>query len=188
MFTVDDVDGFYFIRNALDERQQWTFVRRCLLSYAQPPNVSNVDAITGQPQHDLFRRSLKSREAHALLQRLRWVTLGYQYDWTARKYHREHHVPFPPELFSESRRLASLVGVGDYRAEAAIVNFYHLDTQLCGHLDDVEERQDVPIVSMSFGHAAVFLLGGMSKEQEPIAVKIRSGDVGMTTNDNKRRR
>eukprot|EP01112_Ceratiomyxa_fruticulosa_P016117 TRINITY_DN4839_c0_g1_i3.p2 TRINITY_DN4839_c0_g1~~TRINITY_DN4839_c0_g1_i3.p2 ORF type:complete len:154 (-),score=34.25 TRINITY_DN4839_c0_g1_i3:47-508(-) len=45
------------------------------------------------------------------------------------------------------------------------------------HLDDAEYEMAKPIVSLSFGSEAVFLLGGETKETEPHAVFIRSGDI-----------
>jgi alkylated DNA repair protein alkB family protein 1 len=48
---------------------------------------------------------------------------------------------------------------------------------LGGHLDDVEETMDQPIVSVSFGSSAIFLIGDQTKETEPIPILIQSGDV-----------
>jgi alkylated DNA repair protein alkB family protein 1 len=69
------------------------------------------------------------------------------------------------------------VGYPSYSAEAAILNFYGLDHSLMAHLDDVEETFEMPIVSLSFGNTAVFLIGDTTKETSPVAMFIRSGDV-----------
>jgi 2OG-Fe(II) oxygenase superfamily len=61
----------------------------------------------------------------AILSKVRWVTLGYQYDWTARRYFEDAFVPFPEELAALFSQLTELVGHGfSLRPEAAIVNFY----------------------------------------------------------------
>mmetsp|Transcript_39885 Transcript_39885/g.105373 ORF Transcript_39885/g.105373 Transcript_39885/m.105373 type:complete len:178 (-) Transcript_39885:207-740(-) len=46
-----------------------------------------------------------------------------------------------------------------------------------GHLDDAERCQTVPIVSISLGLDAIYLIGGRTKAQEPIPLLLRSGDV-----------
>lgn len=69
------------------------------------------------------------------------------------------------------------------------------DSFLCGHLDDVEFDFESPVISIrqdlrctkyrgvlltivrSLGHSAVFLIGGKTKDVEPVALFVRSGDV-----------
>ena len=46
-----------------------------------------------------------------------------------------------------------------------------------GHLDDAEPCQRAPIVSLSLGLDAIYLLGGASKAEPPRALRLRSGDV-----------
>jgi alkylated DNA repair protein alkB family protein 1 len=48
---------------------------------------------------------------------------------------------------------------------------------LGGHVDDMEADWSKPIVSISLGCKAVFLLGGASREESPTAMFVRSGDV-----------
>lgn len=98
----------YFIRNAFTFEEQRKLIAKCLIDWQQPPNVSNLDVLYG-PQKDLFQRWQKEcnsvfdlygstillgtnnltpkRQAKnqqnpaSLLYKLRWVTLGYHYDW-----------------------------------------------------------------------------------------------------------
>lgn len=44
------------------------------------------------------------------------------------------------------------------------------------HVDDAELSKHKPIISVSLGVSAIFLLGGLSKQQAPVAVLVRSGD------------
>ena len=46
-------------------------------------------------------------------------------------------------------------------ADAAIVNYYGRGDTLGGHKDDVENDLTQPLVSISIGCSAVFLLGGL---------------------------
>lgn len=64
-----------------------------------------------------------------------------------------------------------------FQPEAAIVNYFGLGDMLGGHLDDMEADWTKPIVSMSLGCKAIFLLGGKSRDDPPLAMFVRSGDV-----------
>jgi len=44
-------------------------------------------------------------------------------------------------------------------------------------LDDVEEEFDAPVVSISIGNTAIFLLGGKTRSDPPVAMYLRSGDI-----------
>ncbi|GJP58125.1 hypothetical protein CLOP_g20674 [Closterium sp. NIES-67] len=88
--------------------------------------------------------------------------------------------PFPAFLAHLASRLAAPAMPSPhaaFSAEAAIVNFYHPGDMLGGHVDDMEADWSKPIVSISLGCKAVFLLGGRSREEAPMAVVVRSGDV-----------
>jgi alkylated DNA repair protein alkB homolog 1 len=66
--------------------------------------------------------------------------------------------------------------------EACIVNVYqnptnNNSTPMGGHKDEMERTYKHPVVSVSFGCTAVYLLGGETKDVPPIPVIIRSGDV-----------
>lgn len=64
-----------------------------------------------------------------------------------------------------------------FRPDVALVNYYHAGDTLGGHKDDVEPDLSQPIVTMSLGCEAVFLMGGQSRDEEPTALLLRSGDV-----------
>jgi alkylated DNA repair protein alkB family protein 1 len=73
--------------------------------------------------------------------------------------------------------VAHAAGSGPYIPEAAIVNYYKRDGNMGGHLDNAEYEMKKPIISISFGCDAIFLLGGETKSIEPIPMLLRSGDV-----------
>lgn len=52
---------------------------------------------------------------------------------------------------------------------------------LNGHQDNVEQDLLQPIVAMSIGCDAVFLIGGQTKAQKPTALLLSSGDVVVMT-------
>ncbi|KAG7012728.1 Alpha-ketoglutarate-dependent dioxygenase alkB [Cucurbita argyrosperma subsp. argyrosperma] len=176
------------------------------------------------------RGTCKSVPASALLRKLRWSTLGLQFDWSKEgvprwanlgddyefinkeyisigtrpfgktkskvmrayaqsgQYHtileRSYdislpHNEIPSALCQLTKRMAAAaMPTGEeFKPEAAIVNYFASGDTLGGHLDDMEADWSKPIVSMSLGCKAIFLLGGKSRQDPPVAMFLRSGDV-----------
>lgn len=122
----------------------------------------------------------KSIPASALLRKLRWSTLGLQFDWSKRSYDISlPHNKIPSALCELAKRMAAAaMPTGEeFKPEAAIVNYFASGDTLGGHLDDMEADWSKPIVSMSLGCKAIFLLGGKSRQDPPVAMFLRSGDV-----------
>ncbi|RKP04408.1 hypothetical protein THASP1DRAFT_33829, partial [Thamnocephalis sphaerospora] len=99
--------------------------------------------------------------ASQLLRKLRWTTLGYQYDWSSKQYHPEQQHPMPPDLDElmvaivrciDGTRPAAHSKNSDnanndhdrplpmhsyaahrFRTEAGVVNFYQLRDTLTAH-------------------------------------------------------
>lgn len=141
------------------------------------------------------RRSAPKRRAspkpYRSLEKLSWSTTGYHYDWTARAYREEARSAMPETLRALSRTFARLCwdlrGRDDdddepsfvFEPTASIVNFYRARRGVMGgHADDLEYTFSKPVVSISVGLPAVFLLGGRTKDEEPVVpILIRPGDV-----------
>ncbi|KAL9256997.1 Alpha-ketoglutarate-dependent dioxygenase alkB-like protein [Drosera capensis] len=125
-------------------------------------------------------RSRRSILASVLLRKLRWSTLGLQFDWSKRSYNVSlPHKKIPNALCQLAKKMAApaMLTGEEFRPEAAIVNYFALGDALGGHLDDMEADWSKPIVSISLGCKAIFLLGGRSREDEHIAMFLRSGDI-----------
>lgn len=73
----------------------------------------------------------------------------------------------------------------DFTPEAAIVNFYPMNTSMGGHLDDAEHDLRKPIVSLSLGSSALFLIGGRDKTVDPTPILVRSGDSVVMTGESR---
>lgn len=97
-------------------------------------------------------------------------------DWSNRMYQRDLKTPFPEDLTELCQNIAAQVDKS-LVPEAAIVNFYPLGTCMGGHLDDAEHTLEHPIVSISLGSSAVFMMGGRTKDVPPHALFLRSGDA-----------
>jgi alkylated DNA repair protein alkB family protein 1 len=184
VYTLTDYPGFYFISQLFTPRQQLFWIKQCLKEYPQPPNLTNHFPFLGLLD-DLWEKAQRgepikpdSKEmAHDLVNKMAWSTLGYQYDWTNRKYHPQQKVPFPDDAGTLVTMIACAANYSPFSPEAAIVNYYNKDKSMGGHRDDAEYAMDKPIISISFGSDAIFLLGGESKKIEPVPMILHSGDL-----------
>jgi len=105
-----------------------------------------------------------------LEKKLRWVTLGGQYDWTAKMYPNEVPPAFPQDISTLLRGLFPTVD-----AQAAIVNFYSPGDTLSMHRD-VSEECDRDLISISIGCDGLFVIGNETGT-ELATIRLRSGDA-----------
>ena len=110
--------------------------------------------------------------------KLSWATMGYHYDWTHRTYTEAAQSELPIELQQLSEELLKMLpNCGSFKASAAIVNYYNHKSLMRGHRDELEYDFTKPVISMSLGLSAIFLLGGKTREEPPVPLLIRPGDV-----------
>ncbi|XP_034072470.1 nucleic acid dioxygenase ALKBH1 [Gymnodraco acuticeps] len=185
-FGLQGYPGFIFISNPFLRGSQPFWIRQCLKTYPQKPNVCNLDMhmspsdtqdIWGQSVHGLSSSPSGKREPKTLLERLRWVTLGYHYNWDTKTYSANHHTPLPADLHLLSVQITAACGFPGFSAQAGILNYYRHDSSLGIHVDESELDHSRPLLSFSFGQSAIFLLGGVRREDPPTAMYMHSGDV-----------
>ncbi|KAJ1990111.1 hypothetical protein H4R33_001829 [Dimargaris cristalligena] len=182
-----------------------------------PPPASQLAANGGAP-------------VGQLVPKLRWVTLGYQYNWSNKEYFLDAPQPFPddiarlaqtvvaaihnigyecvppasssPEALPDSPAQLSTAGVNGnsqytqyhttdsadkgyihqyspelFKPEAGVINYYQARDSLMAHVDRSEINMTAPLVSLSLGNTAIFVIGDESRDTEPIALYLRSGDI-----------
>nr|XP_055027786.1 nucleic acid dioxygenase ALKBH1 [Misgurnus anguillicaudatus] len=185
-FGLHGYPGFIFISNPFLPGSQQYWTKQCLKNYPQKPNVCNLDMHMSSAEteniweksiDDIQRKGSGKREPKTLLEKLRWVTLGYHYDWNSKTYSPDHYTPFPSELHSLSHKVAAACGFPGFNAEAGILNYYRSDSSLGIHVDESELDHTQPLLSFSFGQTAVYLLGGAKREDPPTAMFMQSGDI-----------
>ncbi|KAI5102003.1 nucleic acid dioxygenase ALKBH1, partial [Silurus meridionalis] len=183
-FGLKGYPGFLFIANPFLPGSQRYWVKQCLKTYTQKPNVCNLDMhMSPAETQNIWEKSVDTirkkgqREPRTLLEKLRWVTLGYHYNWDTKTYSPDHYTPFPEDLHSLSHKVAAGCGFPGFKAEAGILNYYRSDSSLGIHVDESELDHSPPLVSFSFGQTAVFLLGGSRRQDPPTAMFMRSGDI-----------
>lgn len=65
----------------------------------------------------------------------------------AKIYSENSRDPFPQDLAMLCQYIAEVVGFDDFSSEAAIVNYYHMDSTLSGHTDNSEQNKEAPLFS-----------------------------------------
>ncbi|MGH0176529.1 UNVERIFIED_CONTAM: hypothetical protein FKN15_078435 [Acipenser sinensis] len=231
-FGLDGYPGFIFISNPFLPGSQRHWVKQCLKVYPQKPNTCNLDMHMSPTDTDnlweksrdqIRQKCAAKREPKSLLEKLRWVTNGYHYNWDTKTYSADHYTPFPSDLNVLSEGVAAACGFQNFKAEAGILNYYHFDSSLgnsadhytpfpsdlnvlsegvaaaCGfqnfkaeagilnyyhfdsslgiHVDESELDHSRPLLSFSFGQSAVFLLGGLRREDPATPMFMHSGDI-----------
>jgi DNA alkylation damage repair protein AlkB len=90
-------------------------------------------------------------------------------------------VPEIPARFADLACVAAADAGFEMRPDMCIMNYYTSDAKLGVHQDKDERPQTIaagiPIVSISLGDAARFVVGGLSRKDPINPVILRSGDV-----------
>lgn len=100
-------------------------------------------------------------------------------------YDKQDYTKIPDEVAKLCEFIAKLIGYNDYRAEAGIINYYHLNSTLSAHQDRSEYNMKAPLISLSFGNPAIFIIGDETKDSKPYALLIKSGDIIIMTNESR---
>ncbi|KAJ9667408.1 hypothetical protein H2201_002609 [Coniosporium apollinis] len=115
-----------------------------------------------------------------LRKKLRWMTLGGQYDWTAKEYPSDPAPPFPSDI---AALLSALFPATT--PEAAILNFYAPGDTLSMHRD-VAESCGKGLVSISLGCDGIFVIGIEEEGKcRTVVVRLRSGDAVYMTGESR---
>ena len=109
-----------------------------------------------------------------LSRKLRWITLGGQYNWTKKTYPETVPPAFPEDIAGLIR-----YHFPDIAPEAAIVNVYSPGDTLSLHRD-VSEESDQGLVSISLGCDGIFIVGldeDEASDSRVVALRLHSGDA-----------
>ncbi len=112
-----------------------------------------------------FHYQISKLAKNAHVDKLRWVTLGYHYDWTNKVYPEGCYSEFPTSAAEIFISLAQSMGhiieslpetplktskemYFEFVPEAAIVNYYRKSTTMGFHIDQAELNKAAPLVSV----------------------------------------
>ena len=83
----------------------------------------------------------------------------------------------PPVLADLAGRAAAAAGFDGFTPDACLVNRYAPGARLTLHQDRNERDMSQPIVSVSLGVPAVFLFGGVKRNERALRLNLTHGDV-----------
>ena len=119
------------------------------------------------------------------------MQLWWAQEFMIKVYSETNRGEFPDDLADISRRISSVIGYSNYKAEAAIVNYYPLSGNLSGcckrilsnihystwqpigHTDHSEHNLAAPLISISLGLPAIFLIGDKTLDTVPCPLLLR---------------
>lgn len=85
--------------------------------------------------------------------------------------------PMPALLFDTAERLAKSAGYDHFAPDACLINRYLIGAQMGLHQDRDEDDFSKPIVSLSLGLAATFMIGGLARRDRVQSVSLVDGDA-----------
>jgi len=107
-----------------------------------------------------------------------WITArnGYQYSDTDPL----NNQPWPemPATFMElAQSAAEKAGFSNFIPDSCLINEYQAGSKMSLHQDKDEAELSAPIVSISLGISATFLLGGFNRQDKTVHIVLHHGDV-----------
>lgn len=107
-----------------------------------------------------------------------WVTdrTGYRYD-AADPESGKAWPRMPHAFFTLAQDAATSAGFENFQPDACLVNRYETGARLSLHQDKNEHDFNAPIVSVSLGLPAIFLWGGLRREDKTIRIPLMHGDA-----------
>jgi DNA alkylation damage repair protein AlkB len=109
-----------------------------------------------------------------------WNGMTYSYE-NRRSDFDNLEAPPLPLAFAELARSAAAAAGFDMQPDLCIVNYYSAEARMGVHQDKDERPETIaagiPIVSVSLGDAARFVIGGQTRREPTRPLVLRSGDV-----------
>jgi DNA alkylation damage repair protein AlkB len=109
-----------------------------------------------------------------------WNALTYSYEDCRSDYDSQRVPPIPASFAALASSAAERAGM-PVSPDLCIMNFYSAGSRMGVHQDKDESRESIergaPIVSVSIGDAARFVIGGLTRREPTRPLILRSGDV-----------
>ncbi|RYZ96567.1 MAG: alpha-ketoglutarate-dependent dioxygenase AlkB, partial [Moraxellaceae bacterium] len=107
-----------------------------------------------------------------------WVSDSHGYRYTTRDVQSQQQWPAMPESFlTLAQNAAAQSGFQHFQPNSCLINRYEPGTRLTLHQDKNEKDFSQPIVSVSLGLPAIFLMGGLLRTDKTVRVPLTHGDV-----------
>ncbi len=161
--------GLHYFESYLsrtDQQQLWTDCRRL----ADGPVPMYAPTVRGG----------RKMSVGMLCLGMHWNAMTYSYEDTRRDFD-GLRVPAVPDAFARLAADAAARAGFEMRADLCIMNFYDRESRMGVHQDKDEPRETleagVPIVSVSLGDSARFVIGGLTRREPTAPLLLRSGDL-----------
>jgi alkylated DNA repair protein (DNA oxidative demethylase) len=110
-----------------------------------------------------------------------WNPLTYSYQPTRADYDDAPVPPVPDDLCELAARIAGEAGHAFFAPDICLINWYGPEGRMGMHQDKDESRSSleagIPVVSISLGDTARFLLGGLRRRDPVMDLLLESGDA-----------
>jgi DNA alkylation damage repair protein AlkB len=166
---IELVDGLILFQShlpAAEQRELWSMCR----TLADGP----------VPMYTPTVRGGKKMSVGMLCLGKHWNGLTYTYEDRRSDFDGLPAPEIPPRLAAFAQAAAADAGF-EMRPDMCIMNYYTADAKLGVHQDKDERPETIaagiPIVSVSLGDAARFVVGGLSRKDPTNPMILRSGDV-----------
>ncbi|CAL4219362.1 unnamed protein product, partial [Meganyctiphanes norvegica] len=188
--ALHNISGLIIISNPFTPNGQLKWISTCLMKYPQFPNQTNLEShglsLEKSSWWEQVNMSKERRKPQSTEIKILWVEVADRTNWHCEEYSESFRGDMPDDLVALCNCFSTVLGFKDYSAQAAIINYYHMDSTLAAHTDHSELYMVAPLFSYSFGQSAVFLIGGSSKNIKPSAILLRSGDVMVMSSDTRK--
>lgn len=161
--------GAFHLRAYLTLAEQTRLASRCLDLGARPAGFYSPTLQSGG------RMSLQM-----MCLGRHWNAKTYRYEATRSDHDGLPVQELPDDLAQLARRVAAEVGMA-FEPDICLVNLYPESAKLGLHQDRDESPESlaagIPVVSLSVGDTAEFLLGGLARKDPVETLELRSGDA-----------
>ena len=162
-------DGLVLLQSRLSSSEQRELWQLCK-SFAAGP----------VPMYSPIVRGGKTMSVAMLCLGKHWNALTYKYEERRSDFDGLPVPPVPPQLAEIAKAAARDVGF-TIEPDLCIVNYYSSSAKMGVHQDKDERPETIaagiPIVSVSLGDDARFVVGGLSRREPTFPVMLKSGDV-----------
>jgi DNA alkylation damage repair protein AlkB len=162
-------DGLFLVERRLgphDQRELWRDCR----ALAEGP----------VPMYTPTARGGRKMSVGMLCLGRHWNGMTYTYEDVRSDFDKLAVPPIPPSFVAIAQSAAADAGF-TMRADVCIMNYYTSEARMGVHQDKDERTETIaagiPIVSVSLGDAARFVVGGVTRREPTRPLILRSGDV-----------
>ncbi len=165
MQKIEIKPGLFYYPEALSRPEQENLMQDIRAVIKQAPLYTPVMPVSGKEM------SVQSTNCGAL----GWYSdqaNGYRYQ----SRHPFTHKAWPP-LSARFKVLWQSYAHHQHLADCALLNYYTENAKMGLHSDQDEQDFTAPVVSISLGDQANFIIGGLNRRDKTMSLKLSSGDI-----------